>query len=141
MDAEAEALVGLLNQSIHRHAWISFTCANATTICDGTPLEECAALLVDCERLVAVGVNCLAPKLVLPIVSKLHRWLPDKTIVAYPNSGEIYDPDRWAWTGDSETTDFGQSALAWRDAGATIIGGCCRTGPAHIRNLKEVLLS
>jgi len=27
-------------------------------------------------------------------------------------------------------------AVRWRDAGATMIGGCCRTGPAHIRALR-----
>lgn len=120
---------------------MSFTCADTETICDGTPLQECAALLADCERLVAIGVNCLAPGLVLPIVKKLRRWLPDKDIVVYPNSGETYDPDHWRWTGPAQAVDFGESAIAWKDAGATMIGGCCRTGPAHIKNLKEVLLS
>ena len=27
----------------------------------------------------------------------------------------------------------------WRDAGASILGGCCGTGPAHIRALAAAL--
>jgi homocysteine S-methyltransferase len=136
---EAQALIDLLEQSEDRTAWISFTCADAQSICDGTPLEECAKLVAECKQMVAVGINCLAPDLVLPIVRKLHSWLPGKFIIAYPNSGETYDPQGRCWMGNAHTADFGKMALAWRDAGATIIGGCCRTGPAHIAKLKEVL--
>jgi S-methylmethionine-dependent homocysteine/selenocysteine methylase len=32
---------------------------------------------------------------------------------------------------------LGQSAPAWYDAGARIIGGCCRTGPQDIRALSN----
>ena len=31
------------------------------------------------------------------------------------------------------------AALAWHAAGATLIGGCCRTGPEHIRRMRDAL--
>lgn len=33
---------------------------------------------------------------------------------------------------------FGSFALQLRNAGANVIGGCCGTGPAHIRHLREL---
>jgi homocysteine S-methyltransferase len=34
---------------------------------------------------------------------------------------------------------YGDFAMAWVEMGATIIGGCCEVGPAHIRHLAERL--
>ena len=34
---------------------------------------------------------------------------------------------------------YTDAALTWRDLGATLIGSCCCTGPAHIRALRAVL--
>ncbi len=36
---------------------------------------------------------------------------------------------------------FGSFALQLREAGANVIGGCCGTGPAHIRHLRELFAS
>ena len=30
---------------------------------------------------------------------------------------------------------YGDFAMSWVEMGATIIGGCCEVGPAHIRHL------
>jgi S-methylmethionine-dependent homocysteine/selenocysteine methylase len=35
--------------------------------------------------------------------------------------------------------EYAQFALQWADAGATIVGGCCEVGPAHIAALREAL--
>jgi homocysteine S-methyltransferase len=35
-------------------------------------------------------------------------------------------------------TDF---AMCWVDMGATIVGGCCEVGPAHIRHLRDRLVA
>jgi len=138
---EVEAVVELLKQDQELRAWVSLSCGDPQTLCDGTPLRECAALLAECDQVLAVGANCLRPEWVLPIVRSLKRWIPAQEIVVYPNSGETYQAETRSWCGDPEIADFGQQALTWRDAGARIIGGCCRTGPAHIAALRKVLLS
>jgi homocysteine S-methyltransferase len=138
---EAEAILELLNQGSSKGAWMSFTCADENTLCDGTPVEECAALLAEQERVLAVGVNCLAPSLVQSIVSRFQQLLSDKPIVVYPNSGETFQPNERIWTGCADSADFSEAALIWKKAGASIIGGCCRTGPEHIKQMREVLLS
>lgn len=35
--------------------------------------------------------------------------------------------------------NFGRNARMWADAGATIVGGCCRTTPEHIRSVANHL--
>ena len=34
---------------------------------------------------------------------------------------------------------YARHAMAWVDQGATIIGGCCETGPAHIAEIARRL--
>jgi homocysteine S-methyltransferase len=37
------------------------------------------------------------------------------------------------WTGDPVFESFGEHAREWYEAGARMIGGCCRTTPEDIR--------
>ena len=40
---------------------------------------------------------------------------------------------------DLDPQEYSQHALLWAQQGATIIGGCCEIGPAHIKVLSETL--
>ena len=66
------------------------------------------------------------------------RRSSDTPVVIYPNSGEKYDSRAKRWTG--RAADFARLAASWKEAGATLIGGCCRTSPEHIRQLRCELL-
>ena len=66
--------------------------------------------------------------------------LPSMNIVVYPNSGESYHTEQKKWQGNNNSLNFGKEAIAWFQSGARLIGGCCRTGPAHIKTLREILL-
>ncbi len=68
------------------------------------------------------------------------RSVTDSPIVAYPNSGEGWDAETKCWTGTADPTSFAAAGALWRDAGARLIGGCCRTGPEDIRQLREAFL-
>jgi len=135
---EARALAQLLREHAGATAWFSFTCRDDAHLSDGTPFEACVRHLDGIDQVVAVGVNCTAPRFVEALVRRA-RAATRKPIVAYPNSGETWDPARRRWTGTRDPGDFAAAALRWRDAGATILGGCCRTGPAHIRALRAAL--
>jgi homocysteine S-methyltransferase len=137
--AEAEVLLALLDAAPGTRAWFSFSCDGPRTISDGTPIEECAALLAGHPRVLAVGVNCTAPRHVPELLRRLHEAAPDTPLVAYPNSGETYDAARRAWTGDRDAGEFAALAGEWYAAGARFVGGCCRTGPAHVRALRAAL--
>ena len=36
---------------------------------------------------------------------------------------------------------YGDFAMSWIDAGASIVGGCCEVGPAHIAHLHQRLVA
>ena len=138
---EAEVLLELLEQTPNLPAWVSFSCRDAARISDGTDLETCAALFDECESVVAVGINCTAPRYVSSLIEAARRGAPGKQIVIYPNSGEAYDGKHRRWVGESMPVDFGAMARDWLGLGATLIGGCCRTGPEHIAEIRNALIS
>ena len=110
---------------------------------DGTPLREIARELGEAPDVVAVGVNCLPPDRVGEAVRALRRGT-DAPIVAYPNSGESYDPLTKAWSGRARSGDEGATSLAelapgWVAAGASAVGGCCRTTAEDVAAIARVL--
>ena len=137
---EAQVLVELLRDTPDTFAWMSFSCRDGEHICDGTPIVECAQLLNHSERIVAIGVNCTAPRHISSLIDHIRSGAPDKAVVVYPNAGESYDAETREWSGAAEPADLGQLAVEWANKGAQLIGGCCRTGPGHISALRQALL-
>jgi homocysteine S-methyltransferase len=133
--AEARALGTLLGESPGPPAWVSFSCRDGERLRDGTPLAECVRLLDPLPRVVAIGVNCTAPAHVESLL-RTTVLSTRKPLVAYPNSGESYDAARKAWSGIAKTERWGELGRLWRDAGARLLGGCCRTGPDEVRSLR-----
>lgn len=137
---EAQVLLDLLHQTPETFAWMSFSCRDGEHISDGTPIKECAALFQGCEQVVAVGVNCTAPHYISSLIEQIRAGLPDKPIVVYPNSGEIYDAATHSWMGISDRVQCGRAAREWVSHGAQLIGGCCRMGPQQISEMKAALV-
>jgi homocysteine S-methyltransferase len=133
---ESRALARLLRETPGRMVWFSFSCRDGAHISDGTPLVDCIASLNDLEQVAAVGINCTLPRHI-PSLLALAREATDKPIIVYPNSGEIYDVEHKRWLGQSIPAEFGTYSREWRKAGATLIGGCCRTRPDHIRQIRD----
>nr|BFD81948.1 homocysteine S-methyltransferase [Streptomyces sp. Xyl84] len=116
-------------------AWLSYTVEGSRTRA-GQPLEEAFGPAAEAEEVIAVGVNCCAPADVEAAVEVAAR-VTGKPVVAYPNSGEVWDARSRSWTGDRTLTPA--QAERWRAAGARLIGGCCRVGPATIAQLARTL--
>jgi len=117
-------------------AWFSFSCRDEMHVSHGEPVAECAALVASFPQTVAIGVNCVPPKWVPALIAEL-RSASSKPVLVYPNSGEGWDAARRAWTGVTDPEEFGVHAAEWFKAGAQMVGGCCRTRPAHIREVAE----
>lgn len=130
--AEARALSRLLAETPSVKVWVSFSCRDAAHISDGTPITEAAALFAGNPQVVAVGANCTAPRHIPGLIAALRGGLP---IVVYPNSGETWDAAERRWRGLADPIEYGQAAKEWQAAGASLIGGCCRTTPEHIRQI------
>ena len=141
---EARAIGEALKAWPDLAVWFTFNCpdhrAAQLQVAHGEPLRVCAELAASFPQTVAVGINCTQPKWLASLVSEL-RAASDKPIVVYPNSGEGWDAESRSWTGSSDPAAFGQQAQGWYRAGAQIIGGCCRTRPAHIREVADVAKS
>jgi len=129
---EARALARLLTEFPDAWAWISFSARDETHLVHGETFAECAAWLDGCPQVAAVGINCTAPGY-LPALIRAARVVTEKPIVVYPNSGETWQADGHCWQGVSASTTFAADAEVWYAEGATLIGGCCRTTPDHIR--------
>jgi homocysteine S-methyltransferase len=131
---EAVAIARLLEEFPGVTAWISFSAKDGAHICHGEPFARCAALLGGHPQVAAIGINCTPPQFVPDLVAAA-RAATDAPIVVYPNSGEVYHAEDKSWSGESECSAYGAQARQWYEAGARIIGGCCRTGPDHIREI------
>lgn len=131
--SEAVALAKLLKEFPSLHAWLSFSCQDGSRNCEGQAVTECAAAMQPFTQIAAVGVNCSRPEHIAPAL-RLMGAHTDKPLLAYPNSGERYDAVAKTWHGPAES--FAGQSRSWYEAGARLIGGCCRTTPGDIAMLR-----
>lgn len=129
---EALILARLLEEFPGTHAWLSFSCRDAAHTSEGDDVADCAARLRSQPQIAAVGVNCTSPRHIEGLMSRM-RATAGAPLVAYPNSGERYDAAEKRWLGEPVGT---AGAQVWYEAGARLIGGCCRTTPADVRALR-----
>ena len=135
---EAQILADVLSSS-EKPAWVAFSCRDGRSICDGTAVEKAAAIFRDHPRVVAVGINCTAPQYIEELIGRIAAAVPDKAVVVYPNSGETWNAAAGRWEGIAEPVDLAAAAVRWLAAGARLVGGCCRTTPAHIAAMRVAL--
>jgi len=129
--------------------WLSVTVddRDGARLRSGEPVAEAAAVAV-AEGAGAVLANCSAPEAMARALDGLAGvGLP---FGAYANGFTMITAD---FLKDSPTVDALQArrdlgpatyagfALGWVAQGATIVGGCCEVGPAHIAALHRALLA
>jgi homocysteine S-methyltransferase len=131
---EAEAMLSAA-EGAGVPVWLSYTIDGGRTRA-GQPLAEAFALAAGRDEVVAVGVNCCAPGDVSGAVA-VAAASTGKSVVVYPNSGESWDAAGRCWAG--RRAFDAADVLGWRSAGARLIGGCCRVGPAAIAEVAAVL--
>jgi homocysteine S-methyltransferase len=145
--SEAQSLLALMNE-FNVEAWLSFTLRDGSHISDGTPLAQVAELCKEQPLAVAIGVNCVPLDLVSPALKALGE-ATKIPLVAYPNSGESYEALTKTWgpaaTGDRPAGRDARGPLSlsegmpiWRELGARLIGGCCRTTPQDIAAVAKL---
>ncbi len=133
---EAEALVEALERVGDHYAWISFTGRDDRHIADGTPFAECVASVTQSQWILAAGINCTAPHLVGPLLDGAGAS-SRRPFVVYPNSGETFEAGTGDWHGHGSTADVVGGVDHWHTLGARLIGGCCRTTPDTIRDIRS----
>ena len=99
---------------------------------------ECVAALLEGLRVDALGFNCgFGPDRMLPYLKRLAA-ATSLPIAVKPNAGlpKVVDGRTVFTVGPDE---FARDVAALADAGASIVGGCCGTTPAHIGKVVERL--
>ncbi|NLN92157.1 MAG: methionine synthase [Candidatus Hydrogenedens sp.] len=105
----------------------------------GVSPEEMGAAMVEAGADL-LGVNCtLSAGGMVGLVAALHQSCPDHAILVHPNAGQpqCRADGRVYYLETPEEMASHIPELV--DAGARIIGGCCGTGPDHIRALHRAL--
>ena len=123
--------------------WVSFTVDDR----DGTCLRSGEALMAGVEGAVIRGaevvlVNCSTPEAVgqsMAILSKqdlLFGGMANGYVAAAElKAGDTVDT--LATRDDLDPNGYAEHAMSWVEQGATMIGGCCGVGPAHIAELRR----
>ncbi|KAK7513313.1 homocysteine S-methyltransferase [Phyllosticta citriasiana] len=125
-------------------AWVALSVKRGAgdgdvTLCDGTPLSAVCEIVEASSHFVAVGVNCV-PQDLVSLALRLLRKHTTKTLLCYPNSGEVWDAEAKVWKGDkSQGASLEERLREWWDAGARWIGGCCRVGPRDIEVVRKIV--
>jgi homocysteine S-methyltransferase len=140
---EALVLAKLLHEFPGICAWMSFSCRDGEHTSEGESITACAAALRGFPQIAAVGVNCTPPQYIASLLRHLRK-ATDRPLIAYPNSGESYDPSSKHWYGGpaapgAAVPPFANAVPLWYAEGARLIGGCCRTGPLDIRGVRKCL--
>lgn len=114
-------------------AVVSLWAANGETMGDGVSIVEAARKLVD-SGANAVCVNCLPADEIAALIEQLKCVVP--VFGAYANTGKRVE-ERWEITSAADPIVYAEIAARWINAGACLVGGCCMTAPAHIREIRN----
>ena len=124
--------------------WVSFVLGPEGELLSREPLEQ-AVREMERGGADAVLVNCAPPEDVTRAVEKLRR------VCSVPFGGFAhvgrFSPPSWKFeffpqfieTDHWPAERYRVEARRWRQSGATILGGCCGTTPAHIAALRAEL--
>ncbi len=127
--------------------WLALTVSDKhqTQLRSGESLEN-ALLALDSFDTQATLLNCSQPEAISACWSLLNN--KQRKIGAYANGfvsiDSLYPGDtveELEMRQDLSPEQYAEHAISWARNGATIIGGCCEIGPAHIKALYNKLCS
>lgn len=129
--------------------WLAMTVQDddGTRLRSGEPLSDLAPV-IDAHAPQAVLVNCSRPEAVTEAMDVLAGF--GCPFGAYANGftriTEAFLDERPTVEAlrareDLGPAEYADHAMGWVDRGATIVGGCCEVGPAHIAELARRLVA
>lgn len=114
--------------------WVAFTAGPDAGLLTPRAVAEGARASLGAGA-TAVLINCTPAIDVQPYVEALVPL--GAAVGAYANAGRVDDGIGWKSSAEPGAIRYAALAERWRAAGATIVGGCCGTTPAHVRALAE----
>ena len=126
-----------------KEVWTALTVdeQNGEILRSGEPLEEAAQVAVE-EGASAILINCSPPEAVHASLQRIAGL--NVRLGAYANGFTTIAPILETGTvaklearRNLDPQTYCEFAQSWADDGATILGGCCEIGPAHIKALTS----
>ncbi len=137
MNTSREAVAALrAAREAGAEAAVSFVCWEDARLLSGEALKTALRAVAAFEP-VALLVNCLPPSAVAPCVPPLRSEAVPFGV--YTNLGAPAKEGAFARSEECTPEEFAALATAWVESGASAVGGCCGTTPAHIRALCATL--
>jgi len=115
--------------------WVSFVCDSNGLLFTGQTLADAVAALEPLGA-DALLLNCAPPSDITAGMAQLSRCAR-VPIGAYAHIGR-FDPPEWLFTDEYPPPKYAEAAAAWKNMGASILGGCCGTTPDHIAALNSL---
>jgi S-methylmethionine-dependent homocysteine/selenocysteine methylase len=147
---EAIAVTSLIKQHSSKPIWLSYSLSNRHDFATPVTLrssEPLNAILPTLDNLDAVLFNCSQPEEMEAAIAFTHSHNAHIPIGVYANSFSEHvrkhDANEMLSTLREDVTPEKYLAYAqtWVNAGASIVGGCCGIGPAHIQALAQGLVN
>ena len=123
--------------AINFPVWVSVSLKDTAHLANGDNLADFQQLVEQDQNVIAYGINCVSPQLVVPVIETLSV-AATKPLVAYPNSGAIFDAVSKTWSEEISVEQvFSTDAKCWHQKGAKLIGGCCCSTAEDIARLAR----
>uniref|UniRef100_A0A6B2LAG7 Hcy-binding domain-containing protein n=1 Tax=Arcella intermedia TaxID=1963864 RepID=A0A6B2LAG7_9EUKA len=144
---EASVLVSAISTlTPKKPIFVSFTVkhvGDSLLISNGEDFFDAFKVFEQFEQVLAIGVNCVSSL----VVSDLLDLIKKRGILNKSTKKIIVYPNVYAWNATTKTWIISQApstspeelVSSWFDSGASIIGGCCSTGPQHIHLFSQIL--
>jgi homocysteine S-methyltransferase len=112
-------------------AMLSFTVSDGA-LRSGESIAEAVRIASDTPHLVAIGVNC-SDVTSTDRALRLMRDVTDLPLIAYPNSGEVWDARSRSWSGTAHA--IADAVPGWLELGVSLVGGCCRVDTTELSKI------
>lgn len=120
--------------------WLALTAGPDGTLMTVKQMVDIARQAVD-HGAAAVLVNCTPAPKTLSFVQALEQASLGVPIGAYANAGSVDEQIGWTSAPEPGAKTYANLAKTWIDSGATLIGSCCGTTPAHVHAISQLAQS
>jgi len=112
--------------------WLSLTAGPHGELLSPADVHRIGRRAAD-EGVTRILANCIGASLMTPYVEALATL--GVPVGVYANAGAAEDRLGWKHASDDAGERYAALAQDWVELGATVVGGCCGTGPRHVRAL------
>jgi len=114
---------------------VGLTCGAEAVTVGGVPVDQAVEILRPAKPLIYF-IQCTPYQFAAVALEKLMAALSaDEVAGVYANDGRVWADGKWTGQPVSPAA-YADEADKWKQMGARVIGGCCGTGPQHIRALR-----